>query len=186
MTDTTPIPTINEASHAEPDYLEDLLRARHFKLLYWRVGDPQRLNEDIPEAGTVADLDVVFMNGRRYFRSIVVLDIDVIYGLVGQDDLGEHDAEFAVDQILEKSREMPDFLLEMFDDDEQYASAIGTWTFSDGDLIRAAAAQMPDGDYATLFRNLAAMVDSLPPYGSFTNPEVQAAAVATQIAWDLL
>lgn len=168
-----------------PDYLDDLLREQHLKLLFWRVGDTQRVNEDIPEAGVVADLDVIFTNGKRYFRSIVVLDTDVIYGLVGQDDISIETAMHAVGEILGHAKPFPAALLDMFTEDEGYAEALSTWEHSDAEIIRRAAFEGSLDSY-TLFSAIADLVEQMPEGLSHTDPLTRIAHEAVNLAWEVL
>lgn len=183
-TSTAPTSLTINTSSPEPDYLEDLLRARGLKALYWHVGDPARVDEEDPGTAVIAPLRVIFFNGRRYFSSEAILDIDVIYGLVGQDEISRETAEFATDQIVALAT-VADVDLESFEKSEEWATALSPWTHSDADLLRCAADRV-EGEWGELLRVIADIVERIVPGTSFADPNVQLAAAAVRIAWDLL
>lgn len=185
MTDTfTPATLDSMFTVAAHEPLEDLFRDRGLKVLYWHVGEPVDDEPEATETFMVTELSVVFTNGVRPFRSNVILDLAVVYGLVGQDDLNPGDAEFAVEQLLDHSHEI-DQDLSHYAEDQEWADALSDWIHTDADLVRGAAAGLDD-DFGALLVQVAELMDRMPSAVRFTSPEAQIAAVATRIAVELL
>lgn len=172
---------------AAPDYIEHLLRARGYKLLFWNVGDPFREDEEDPNTAVLANFTVVFTNGKRLLRSTTVHECDVIYGLVSSDEITLDTAGQALGEILhpEAVEEFGPLALPLYEADESFAKAISEWKHSDADLVRQAAANAPEG-WAELLETSADIVGNLAPGASLATPEAQLAAVAVKIAWELL
>lgn len=184
MTLTPEIATTRDDS-AEPEFIEHLFQERGFKALLWTVGEPQRVDPDDPDTQMIADLVVFYSNGRRRFQAAATLDLDTIYGLVGSDDITQETADFAMGELLSRSQEADEQAFREARRDESWAATLGEWQHSDADLIRAAALCAPPG-WAALLAATAPIVEGLQAGASFTSPEVQLAAVAVQVAWDLL
>ena len=168
----------------QPDLLENLMWDRGLKMLYWWVGDPQRVDEDDPETTMVAAFEVVWFNGRRHFHSHVVLDYDVIHALVGQDEVSAGDTDHALQLILEYATEIPEANLARYAAEESWAAGTDR-PLGDCEMLRGAALAI-GGEWGLLLEAVGTMVETLPQGLSFAHPKARVASIAVQIAWDLL
>lgn len=168
-----------------PELLEELLRDQYLNLICWRVGRPERIDEEDEHTDMIADLSVIYTNGRRWFRSERTFLLDVIYGLVGHDGIYGSVAQECTAELIEHAEEVSPQIVEPLRVDQEWAFSLNPWEHTDADLIRAAAATVPN-DFGTLLGHCADLVESLPPIISFSDPAAQVAAISTKIALDLL
>lgn len=181
---TTTTHSISLPDPEQSENIEGLLRARGLRLLYRSFSNEQPV-DDGPSAGLILDFNVVYSNGRRPFFSSVVIDSTTAYGLLSDAHISASEAEAALDEIIDAAREIDWPEVENFERDDSYAAAISDWTHSDGDLLRCASAQV-EGDLGLLLYHLGTLVDEMPLGSSLALPQVQVAALAVRIAWDLL
>lgn len=159
--------------------------ARGLRVLYWTVGDPQRVNEEDADTTLISTLEVIWTNGRRLFTSDAVLDYDVIHALVGSDEMPAGSTTDAVEMLLGNAVEAHPDVLANCEGNPTWAEASNAREHMDGDLLRAAANAQP-GEWGLLLEALGSLVDELPPGLSLISTHSRVASIAVQIAWDLL
>jgi hypothetical protein len=161
------------------DNLATLLHQQWIKLLAYKV-----TATPMEEGDPVAVLDVYFTNGRRYFKSDVVLVEKRIQSLLEGWGGGEDDHEQIIESLLDRAVEVSASEAKS-SEQRHYTITDEGWQYTDEEMLERVALGTEDPHLANLLHKLANFLPEV-SLVSLADPAAQVAAAAVAYAWSTL